>query len=126
MKKLLLTLFFILFTFPIYAKEHLQLLMAHNPGCNICQNFINEVAVDYNDTEQSRYLPLVIINVYKQPEWFKEAYAENRIKHIKGTPTFIIWNGKKELSRLTGYRDKGDFMIRINIFIEEHKLNYEN
>ena len=112
MKKLLLTLFFILFTFPIYAKEHLQLLMAHNPGCHICQKFIKEVAVDYNDSEQAKTLPLVIINVYKQPEWFKEAYAENRIKHIKGTPTFIIWNGKKELARLVGYHDKERFYSR--------------
>ena len=125
MKKLLLTLFFLLFAFPASAKA-LELLMAHNPGCHICEKFIEEVAVDYNDSEISKKLPLVIISVYEQPEWFKEAYAENRIKHIRGTPTFIIWNGRKELSRLTGYRDKGDFMIRINIFIEEHKLDYEN
>jgi len=123
MRKLLLTLFFLLFTFPVYA---LEMLMAHNPYCNICQNFIKEVAVDYNESEQAKYLPLVIINVYKQPEWFKEAYAENRIKQIRGTPTFIIWNGRKELSRLTGYSDKEDFYMRINIFIEESKLDYAN
>ena len=123
MRKLLLTLFFILFAFPVYA---LELLMAHNPDCGICQKFIKEVAVDYNDSEIAKRLPLVIISVYEQPEWFKQAYAENRIKPIKGTPTFIIWNGRKELSRLVGYSTKEDFYMRINIFIEEQINRYEN
>ena len=110
MRKLLLTLFFILFAFPVYA---LELLMAHNPGCGICQKFIKEVAVDYNDSEQAKTLPLVIINVYKQPEWFKQAYAEGRIKSIRGTPTFIIWNGRKELARIVGYHSKERFYSRL-------------
>ena len=110
MKKLLLTLFFILFAFPVYA---LELLMAHNPNCHICQKFIKEVAVDYNDSEQAKTLPLVIINVYEQPEWFKEAYNEGRIEPIRGTPTFIVWNGRKELARLVGYHDKERFYSRV-------------
>ena len=123
MRKLLLTLFFILFAFPVYA---LELLMAHNPNCNICQRFIEEVAVDYNDSEIAKKLPLVIINVYDQPEWFLEAYREGRIKPIRGTPTFIVWNGRKELSRLVGYSTKENFYMRINIFIEEQINRYEN
>jgi thioredoxin-related protein len=122
MKKLLLTLFFILFAFPVYA---LELLMAHNPACSICIRFINEVEADYHNSEQAKTLPLIVINVYKQPKWFKEAYAENRIKPIRGTPTFIIWNGRKELSRLVGYNTKEDFYKRINIFIETID-EYEN
>ena len=118
MKKLLLTLFFILFAFPVYA---LELLMAHNPGCGICQKFIKEVAVDYNDSEIAKKLPLVIISVYDQPEWFKEAYAENRIKPIRGTPTFIVWNGRKELTRLIGYQDKESFYHRVRgLFTNEN------
>ena len=118
MKKLLLTLFFILFAFPVYA---LELLMAHNPSCHICQKFIEEVAVDYNDSEIAKKIPLVIISVYDQPEWFKQAYAENRIKQIRGTPTFIVWNGRKELTRLIGYRDKERFYSRVrDIFANEN------
>ena len=68
MKKLLLTLFFILFAFPVYA---LELLMAHNPKCHICEIFINEVAIDYHESDIAKKLPLIIISVYEQPEWFK-------------------------------------------------------
>ena len=103
MRKLLLTLFFILFAFPVYA---LEILMAHNPTCSICIHFMNEVEADYHNSEQAKTLPLIVINMYEQPEWFKEAYQEKRIKPIRGTPTFIIWNGRKELSRLTGYSSK--------------------
>ena len=112
MKKLLLTLLFILFAFPVYA---LELLMAHNPDCGICQKFIKEVAVDYNDSEIAKRLPLVIISVYDQPEWFKEAYAENRIKPIRGTPTFILWNEfeKYEVDRIVGYGGKDWFYNKL-------------
>ena len=116
MKKLLLTLFFLLFAFPASAKA-LELLMAHNPACHICERFIDEVAVDYNDSELGKRIPLIIISVYDQPEWFKEAYRLRKIKPIRGTPTFIIWNGSKEggaeIGRLVGYRDKGRFYSRL-------------
>ena len=116
MKKLLLTLFFLLFAFPASAKA-LELLMAHNPGCHICEKFIEEVAVDYNDSEISKKLPLVIISVYEQPEWFKEAYRIGKIKPIRGTPTFIIWNGSHdggmEIARLVGYNNKSRFYSRL-------------
>ena len=116
MKKLLLTLLFLLFAFPASAKA-LELLMAHNPGCNICQKFIDEVAVDYNDSEISKQLPLIIISVYEQPEWFKEAYRLRKIKPIRGTPTFIIWNGSHEggaeIARLVGYSNKSRFYSRL-------------
>ena len=114
MKKLLLTLFFILFAFPVYA---LELLMAHNPSCHICQKFIEEVAVDYNDSVTGKKLPLIIISVHNQPEWFKEAYRIGKIKTIRGTPTFIIWNGSHdggmEIARLVGYSNKSRFYSRL-------------
>ena len=124
MKKLLLTLSFVLlFAFPVSAKA-LELLMAHNPGCGICQKFINEVAVDYNDSEIAKKLPLIIISVYDQPEWFKEAYRIGKIKTIRGTPTFIIWNGNHdggaEIGGLIGYRNKESFYSRLKGMFNEN------
>jgi len=114
MRKLLLTLFFILFAFPVYA---LELLMAHNPDCHICERFINEVAIDYNESSVAKTIPLIIISVYEQPEWFKEAYRIGKIKPIRGTPTFIVWNGSHEggaeIGRLVGYQSKERFYSRL-------------
>ena len=100
MIRFLLTFVLVLFfTTKIYA---LELLMFHSKYCSYCSAFMKEVAFDYNNKE----LPLIIIDAYNQPDWFKEAYKEHRIKPIFGTPTFIIWNGRKELARLTGYSSK--------------------
>ena len=120
MRKLLLTLFFILFAFPVYA---LELLMAHNPDCHICERFINEVAIDYNESSVAKTIPLIIISVYEQPEWFKEAYRIGKIKPIRGTPTFIVWNGSHEggaeIGRLVGYQSKGRFYSRLKELFQD-------
>ncbi len=95
--------------------------MEHNPDCHISERFINEVAIDYNDSEIAKKIPLVIISVYDQPKWFKEAYAENRIKLIRGTPTFIVWNGRVEILRLVGYHNKERLYRRVmGIFPNEN------
>ena len=100
MKRILLTFIFVIF-FNVQAYA-LELLMLHNKHCGYCMAFMREVAVDY----EYRDMPLVIIDAYNQPDWFKEAYKENRIKPIRGTPTFIIWNGRKELARIIGYNGR--------------------
>ena len=108
MKKILLTFIFVMF-FNVQAYA-LELLMLHNKHCGYCMAFMEEVAVDY----EYRDMPLVIIDAYNQPDWFKEAYKENRIKPIRGTPTFIIWNGRKELGRLVGYSGKEWFYTNLD------------
>ena len=108
MKRILLTFIFVIF-FNVQAYA-LALLMLHNKHCGYCMAFMREVAVDY----EYRDMPLVIIDAYNQPDWFKEAYAENRIKPIRGTPTFIIWNGRKELGRLVGYSGKEWFYTNLD------------
>jgi len=108
MKRILLTFIFVIF-FNVQAYA-LELLMLHNKHCGYCMAFMKEVAVDY----EYRDMPLVIIDAYNQPDWFKEAYAENRIKPIRGTPTFIIWNGRKELGRLVGYSGKEWFYTNLD------------
>jgi thioredoxin-related protein len=107
MNKFLLTLVFVFFTLPVWAND---LLMFHSKYCGYCSAFMKEVAVDY----EYKDLPLVIIDAYNQPDWFREAYKENRIKGIFGTPTFIIWNGRKELGRIIGYSGKEWFYERLD------------
>ena len=72
---------------------------------------MKEVAFDYDNKE----LPLIIIDAHNQPDWFKEAYKENRIKPIRGTPTFIIWNGRKELARIIGYNGREWFYSNLKL-----------
>ena len=112
MKFLLVFLFSILFTTSVNAYE---LLMFHNKYCGYCVAFMREVAIDY----EYKDIPLVIIDTHNQPDWFKKAYAEGHIKKIRGTPTFIVWNGKEELVRIVGYGDKESFYKRLDEIIKQ-------
>jgi len=42
------------------------------------------------------------------------AINENRIKPIRGTPTFILWDGENEIARLVGYSSKESFYNRLD------------
>ena len=58
----------------------MELLMAHNPDCHICERFINEVAIDYHESSVAKTIPLVIISVYEQPKWFKDARGFKKLE----------------------------------------------
>ena len=93
-----------------------ELIMYDNKYCVYCIKFHNEVAVDYELPD----LPLIIIDKSNQPKWFYKAIKQNKIKPIRGTPTFIIWNEieRYELDRIVGYSDKDKFYAHLkNIFI---------
>ena len=118
-KKLLFTLMFTLVAFPVYAFE---LLMFSDPDCIYCQKFLAEVEPDYHSTIYAEKLPLRILDTTAEaPEWFKKAYDEERIDGITGTPTFIIWDGERELARLKGYTGKSNFLADIHNFLASNE-----
>jgi len=117
MKKILLTLVFLLIAFPAYAYE---LLMFSNPQCQYCQKFLEEVKPTYHKSEYAKHLPLHIIDIDQPPPiWVQRAFDEFRLTPIDQTPTFVIWDDK-ELARLVGYVGKHKFYESIGAFIEEN------
>ena len=109
MIRFLLIIFFVItFNVQTYAFE---LLMFNNKHCIFCNKFLEEVAPEYNISD----LPLIIIDEDNKPEWFIMAYKEKRIKPIRGTPTFILWNEfeKYEVDRIVGYGGKDWFYNKL-------------
>ena len=113
---------FVLAMFYTTTAQALELLMYHNKNCGYCIAFMEEVYPFYKYDN----LPLVIIEQGNEPIWFVEAYVENRIKPLRGTPTFIIWNGRKELTRLYGYGTRENFYERIEQKFKPGYLNEQN
>jgi len=105
MIRFLLIIFFVI-TFNVQAYAF-ELLMFNNKHCIYCMKFLREVSSEYNISD----LPLIIIDEGNEPEWFITAYIEKRIKPIRGTPTFILWDEfkKYEVDRIVGYGDKDLF-----------------
>jgi thiol-disulfide isomerase/thioredoxin len=116
MKKILFTFLFLLVAFPVYAYE---LLMFSNPHCGYCQAFLNDVAPTYGDTEYAKILPLKVIQVNnRMPIWIGKAMNEGRLSPIRATPTFVIWDDRKEIARLEGYGGKESFYEVLAAFVE--------
>ena len=88
-----------------------ELLMFNNKHCTFCNKFLEEVGPEYNISD----LPLIIIDEDNKPEWFIMAYKEKRIKPIRATPTFILWDEfeKYEVDRIVGYGGKDWFYNKL-------------
>ena len=105
---LLISFFVMTFNVQAYAFE---LLMFNNKYCIYCKKFLREVSSEYNISD----LPLIIIEEDNEPEWFITAYKEKRIKPIRATPTFILWDEfeKYEVDRIVGYGGKDWFYYQL-------------
>ena len=105
MIRFLMIIFFVM-TFNVQAYAF-ELLMFNDKHCIYCKKFLREVSSEYNISD----LPLIIIDEGNEPEWFITAYIEKKIKPIRGTPTFILWDEfkKYEVDRIVGYGDKDLF-----------------
>ena len=113
----------LLLSLPLKAYE---LLMFSVSWCSYCVAFNEQVAPEYNDTEYAEILPLTIIDAENIPEWFTKVYKEGKIKKIRGTPTFIIWDEESqiEIERIVGYNSKEWFYERIEYWIEHYEEYY--
>ena len=113
----------LLLSLPLKAYE---LLMFSVSWCSYCIAFHEQVAPTYNDTEYAKILPLIIIDAENIPEWFTKVYKEDKIKRIRGTPTFIIWDKENqvEIDRIVGYNGEEWFYERIAYWIKNHEEYY--
>ena len=119
MKFLSILFTLLLLSLPLKAYE---LLMFSVSWCSYCIAFNEQVAPTYNDSKYAEILPLTIIDAENIPEWFTKVYTEGKIKKIRGTPTFIIWDeeSQAEIDRIVGYNGKDEFFARIAYWIEHH------
>ena len=113
----------LLLSLPLKAYE---LLMFSVSNCIYCIAFNEQVAPEYNDTIYAETLPLTIIDAEHIPEWFTKVYEEGKIKKIKGTPTFIIFDkeSQAEIDRIVGYNGKEWFYEKIAYWIEHYEEYY--
>ena len=77
---------------------------------------MNEVGNSYDRED----MPLRIIYMDWYPSWLQMARAEKRIKPVRGTPTFVIWDGEKELARIVGYSGKTSFFRKLDKFKKKY------
>ena len=118
MKKItfLVTLLFLTFlTNTGFARE---LLVLSGEKSQNSKRWQEEVLPEYEKSTLGKSLPVKIVPVKGKlfPEWIAKALDDGRVDEIFGTPTFIIWDPKKEkeIGRIEGYTQKPRFFSQLN------------
>ncbi len=98
-----------------FAQELLVLSGEKSKNSNRWQE---EVLPEYEKSALGKKIPVKIVPVRGKlfPEWIAKALDEGRVDEIFGTPTFIIWDPKKEkeIGRIEGYTQKNRFFSQLN------------
>ena len=117
MKKIIFfTLLFL--TFLTHTGLAQELLVLSGEKSQNSKRWQEEVLPEYGKSSLGRNLPVKIVPVKGKlfPDWMAKALDEGRVDEILGTPTFIIWDTKKEkeIGRIEGYTQKPLFFSQLN------------
>ena len=75
-----------------------ELIMFEQDHCSWCEAWNDEIGGIYHKTSEGKRAPLRRVNIHQpMPAQF------NQIMPTVYTPTFVLWENGKEISRLRGY-----------------------
>ena len=118
MKKLIFFVTLLLLTFLTHTGFARELLVLSGEKSQSSKRWQEEVLPEYETSTLEKSLPVKIVPVQGKlfPEWMAKALDEGRVDEIFGTPTFIIWDPKKEkeIGRIEGYTQKPKFFSQLN------------
>ena len=118
MKKNIFFVALLFLTFLTHTGLAQELLVLSGEKSQNSKRWQEEVLPEYGKSALWRNLPVKIIPVKGKlfPEWIAKALDEGRVDEILGTPTFIIWDTKKEkeIGRIEGYTQKPRFFSQLN------------
>ena len=80
-----------------YASEKYNLVYVGQQGCEYCEIWDEEIAAIYPKTPEGKFAPLLRLDITNY-----EAEMID-VKPVIFTPTFILTNNSKEVSRIEGY-----------------------
>jgi hypothetical protein len=117
-KKLIFFVTLLLLTFLTHTGFAQELLVLSGEKSQNSKRWQEEVLPEYEKSTLGKNLPVKIVPVQGKlfPEWMAKALDEERVDEIFGTPTFIIWDPKKEkeIGRIEGYTQKPRFFSQLN------------
>jgi len=81
-----------------------ELLMFERDGCVWCQRWNREIAPVYDKTDEAKVLPLRRINIDRD-----KAMGVTLESPVRFTPTFVVVDEGREVTRIVGYRNDESF-----------------
>ncbi|HGG04395.1 MAG TPA: thioredoxin family protein [Aliiroseovarius sp.] len=111
LKSLATATFIALFTAPLWA---LELVMVEQDGCVYCEMWHEEIAEIYPKTAEGKFAPLRRVDLFELDE---SGVAFER--GINFTPTFVVVEDGRELTRLEGYPGEDFFWFLLTKMLTE-------
>lgn len=88
-----------------------ELLYFYDEFCGACQKFDEEVGQYYNNTAESKLIPIRKIEFSKWRQQTPKPFADILTKKVIGTPTFVMVENSEEIDRLVGYSNNELFWL---------------
>ena len=112
MRKLIQTTMAAVMIFAAQASAEYELIMVEQQGCHYCERWKEEIGPIYPKTDVGMFAPirmLDITNVDSTPEIGAT---------VVFTPTFIITDGEREITRMEGYMSEDFFWGVLEMILE--------
>lgn len=89
--------------------DALQLVMFEQVACEWCHVWNREIGAIYAKTDEGRQAPLRRVDIHDpRPDDLRQ------IRGVTFTPTFVVFDGRQELGRITGYISEHFFWELLN------------
>ena len=99
------------------------LLVIYSPACNHCHEWLEKVYpvyTTYGGKEDASVRPSIrLLNLDDKKD---QEFISKNLSFVLYTPSFALWDGKKELYRFSGYSSPEKFFNQLNIGIEKIKV----
>lgn len=99
-----------------HGAGRVELLMFESATCEWCDLWREEIGPVYPKTDEGKLVPLRVVSIHApRPEDLKG------IAGIVYTPTFVLWDGKREVGRILGYGGEIQFWGLLGELIKKWK-----
>ena len=111
LKSLAMAAFFALLSAPLWA---LELVMVEQDGCVYCELWNEQISEIYPKTAEGKFAPLRRVDLFELDE---SGVAFER--GVNFTPTFVVVDDGRELTRLEGYPGEDFFWFLLTKMLTE-------
>ena len=112
MRKLIQITMAVIVILAAQASAAYELIMVEQQGCHYCERWKEEIGPIYPKTDVGMFAPIRMVDITNVDNTPEIATA------VVFTPTFIITNGEREITRMEGYMSEDFFWGVLEIILE--------
>lgn len=99
-----------------FAASRLELVMFESAACEWCELWRKEIGPVYAKSEEGGVAPLRVVSIHENKPADLKA-----ITGIIYTPTFVLWDGEREIGRILGYGGEIQFWGLLDTLLKKQR-----